>query len=176
MELSVLRKNLLNKFAGAAMMGIAAISPVTMMGTAHAGEAQPAQTSTEPGTTLTEEQLLQTASYTGIEILRDADRPAIKWAKENPGIAVSVYLGQESPITPDQLMSALTQDINGEGVENVSFFFEQHDAPGTALRYRYGYAAKGPFNLNTARPEARKTAQKYLWLQRNPQFSYNNED
>jgi len=103
------------------------------------------------------------ASYGSVQLLSDATRAAFSWSKENDGLAVAVYLGTESRVTPSQIEQILTREIQSAGVRNVEFFFEQNDVPASGVAYAYAGDMDGPFHLGEARPAAAKSAQQYLF-------------
>ncbi len=86
-----------------------------------------------------------TASATSqISFTANADDAATEWNESNPdAIAVAVYLGTETDLTPQQLTTGISNIAASEGVGNVQFFFEQNDTPANsfALYYRDVYDA-----------------------------------
>lgn len=100
----------------------------------------------------------------------------MKWSKTYPGIAVEVILGTESKITPEQIETVLGKEFCDTGIEAVAFCFRQNDAPSTGVVYYYSGATDGPFILNEARLEARKSASQFLFQQRKPALAYEYPD
>ncbi len=96
----------------------------------------------------------------------------MEWSKTYPGIAVEVILGTQSKITPKQIEYVLRREFREAGVKTVAFFYRQNDAPSTGVNYYYAGATDGPFILNDARPEARKSAAQYLFQQNDPALAY----
>lgn len=152
-----------DRFSGkAAAAGIAAALMVSPFGGATAQDAQPQQ----------QAEFTQAATVTNVATHRDATRAAGEWSQRNDGVSVAVYLGTESRVTPDQIEQILTREINGAGVSNVAFFYEQNDTPATGVAYAYAGDVDGPFHLGEARPAAAKAAEQYLYQR---QFAYNLE-
>lgn len=100
----------------------------------------------------------------------------MRWSKTYPGIAVNVILGTESKITPQQIEDVLDQEFADAGVSTVVYFYRQNDAPSTGVVYYYSGASDGPFILNEAREEARKSASQYLFQQSHPALRYDYPD
>lgn len=109
-------------------------------------------------------------------LYEDAGRPAMDWSLKNPGIAVAVLLGTESKFTPAQVQSGLRGSFAEAGVTDLMFFYEQNDMPSTGVVYYYSGASDGPFILNEAQVEAKKSAKQYLFQQGNPITRYEYPD
>lgn len=138
-------------FFGTATRGLAAIGlALAPVGAATAQDAQPQQQ----------------AEFTQVAFSDNASQAAHLWAQRNPGIAVAVMLGTDSRVSPEQIEQILTREINGAGVREVAFFYEQNNVPGTVVGYSYQGGGQGPFNLARAREGAVESARQYLY-QRN---------
>lgn len=113
------------------------------------------------------------ASASPVKLVENADRTASTYARRNPGIAVAVFLGTQSSVTPQQIKSILTKEFTQAGVSDpISFFFDQNDTPGTGVAYYFDGDVDGPFNLQYARPEAIKTARTYRFRKEKGLLSY----
>ncbi|WP_340149011.1 hypothetical protein [uncultured Sneathiella sp.] len=148
MALSSLKKG----FAGrAAAIGFGAMAAVTPLSYSFADDGRP------PITSAVERQL-------PVAMVEDSGRAAGAYARQNPGIAVSVFLGTESSVTPQQIQTILTGDFRREGVSDpITFFFDQNDTAGTGVAYYFDNYVDGPFNLAEARGQAAETARDYAW-------------
>lgn len=139
---------------GAALASVAAVG---LAATPLAAE-EPQQAQTQ----MTQASTTQVAAY-GVQLLPDATRAAGEWSMENDGLAVAVYLGTESRVTPAQIEQILTREIQTTGVRNIAFFYEQNDTPASGVAYAYAGDMDGPFHLGEARPAAVKSAEQYLF-------------
>jgi hypothetical protein len=132
-------KNVANKIFRLATAGALALTPTATFSqqTTNSNDAQ-----------------VTVASTGGVTILRDADRPANTWVRENPaGIAVSVRLGRETEVPPRTIESVLRQDFANNRFTNVEFFFEQGTSRGTPVAYHRRNFVDGPFSLPQSRQE-----------------------
>lgn len=118
------------------------------------------------GATAQDAQTQQQAEFTQVAFTDNASQAAHLWVQRNPGIAVAVMLGTDSRVTPEQIEQILRSEINGAGVRDVAFFYEQNDVSGTVVGYSYRGGGQGPFNLARAREGAADSARQYLY-QRN---------
>lgn len=113
------------------------------------------------------------ATTSTVELVENADRTASTYGRQNPGIAVAVFLGTESVVTPEQIKTILTREFVQAGVDDpIMFFFDQNDVPGTGVAYHYDGYANGPFNLKDARPQAVKIAKSYMFRKEKGLLSY----
>lgn len=113
------------------------------------------------------------ATTSTVKLVENADRTASTYGRQNPGIAVAVFLGTESVVTPEQIKTILTREFVQAGVDDpIRFFFDQNDVPGTGVAYYYDGDVDGPFNLKEARPQAVKTAKSYMFRKEKGLFSY----
>lgn len=120
--------------------------------------------------------LLSSLSFAGDDyqppLHDDSWRRAYNWSKTYPGIAVEVILGTESKITPETIETVLRKEFSDANVNDIAFFYRQNDVPSTVLVYYYSGGSDGPFILNEARGEARKSASQYLFQQGDPALAY----
>ncbi|WP_298307642.1 hypothetical protein [uncultured Erythrobacter sp.] len=111
-------------------------------------------------------QLTQTSATTvsaTTQIVDDAGLVAGRYSRENPGVAVAIYLGTHSS-TPsrERIVEALTADFREAGLSDpVTFFFEQNDVPGSVASFHYDGAIDGPFRLGDSRSQTASTAKSY---------------
>lgn len=112
------------------------------------------------------------AQGSSVRLSDTSNREAMEWSKTYPGIAVNVILGTESKITPQQIEEVLNQEFAEAGVSEVVYFYRQNDMRSTVVVYYYSGSSDGPFVLNEAREEARKSASQYLYQQSHPALKY----
>ena len=153
----------------AAALGLGALA---LSGAAYADDDQARQYAAV--TTESPQQAnFSTAASSTIAIVPFAGSRAVRWAADHDGIAVSVKLGTDRSITPEQIMEVLTNEFASAGVRNVVFYFEQNDIEATGLTYHYGKdggASHGPYLLRDARAGAREAAAQHRFYLQNPEL------
>ncbi len=178
MALPKLNKDFVGRATALGLGAAAVLTPLTGVFAGDGKTVPPVATTTMAATTtqavkMTKASTAATSANFTPAPLKDAGGNAQDWSLENPGIAVAVFLGTESGVTPTQIRDILTNEINSAGVKDVAFFFEQNDVAGTGVAYAYSGAVDGPFHLGDAREAAAKSAQQYMFQQNNPALAFN---
>lgn len=84
-----------------------------------------------------------------------------EWSENNPfGVAVGVSMGTKPAVTDDQIKMVLTRDFKHHGVENIKFFFEDHEAIASVMTLHVRGGTEGPFVISTVRQEVEGVAER----------------
>ncbi len=149
MSLPELRKGFTNT---AAAMGMTAIAAMTPLSYSFADETRSVQTVP-----------ISTASTSQFALVEDSGLAANLYSRENPGVAVSVFLGTaQSTPDPAIIQNILSKDFANAGLDGpITFFFDQNDTPGTGVAYYFDGDVNGPYHLGEARQAVKQTAESY---------------
>ena len=166
-----LRRNFAAPAAALGMSVAAATSPLS----GALAEDEPQQRYAAAATSESAPTVLASTSSSAstISIEPYATSRAIRWAKETDGVAVNVSLGIGSRITPEQIVSVLSEEFKDAGEPNVAFFFERNDRKNTLLSYHYGVTGgggAGPFTLNESKEPIQDVVDQNHFYEENPEL------
>ncbi|KPM22446.1 hypothetical protein AAJ72_11125 [Citromicrobium sp. RCC1885] len=106
----------------------------------------------------------ETAQAVTAIFIADADLASEQWAARNPtGMAISIRLGDETPVPPVRIESALRDDFKRYGITNVRFFFERGGSGGSSVVFNTRNHAWGPFGLADSRKHVQGAAEQHLF-------------
>lgn len=86
---------------------------------------------------------------------------ALRWSKDHPfGVAIAVRLGTKPAVTDDQIKMVLTQDFAHYGVNEVKFFYENHDAIASVMTLHVRGGTEGGFVISDVRQAVQGVAER----------------
>lgn len=110
-----------------------------------------------------------------IKMSNDAAVDALVWSQKKAntnGVAMSVFLGTQSKVTPQQICEIVRSDFAKNGISQVEFFFEQNDVPSTGAAFANRGYSHGPYDLGVVRKQIPELAAQMKFEQSNPVFAY----
>ena len=85
----------------------------------------------------------------------------LRWSEKHPfGVAVAVSMGTKPAVTDDQIKMVLTRDFNFFGVEEIKFFYENHEAVASVMTLHVRGGTEGPFVISNVRDEIEAVASR----------------
>ena len=86
---------------------------------------------------------------------------AMRWSRDNPfAVAVGVSMGTKPAVTDDQIKMVLTRDFEHYGVEQIKFFYENHEAVASVMTLHVRGGTEGPFVISNVRKEIESIAKR----------------